>query len=118
MRVVLFVIESKVIFVFFGKRINYSKVDKKSILFVFNRLKLSLQELILKPIKRTLLQDNIIIEKILISKIASLPVLMKSLRFILYWIFQNHKLGGQEGTILITMLMRLLLQQINRIQSY
>jgi hypothetical protein len=61
--------------------------------------------------------DNIIIEKILISKIASLPVFNEV--FTIYsfiGFFKTIRLGGQEGTILITMLMRLNVVATNRIE--
>jgi hypothetical protein len=42
--------------------------------------------------------DNIIIEKILRSKKASLPFLMKSLRpTSFYWFFKTIRLGGQNN---------------------
>jgi hypothetical protein len=60
--------------------------------------------------------DNIIIEKILISKIASLPVLMKSLRSTSIGFFKTIRLGGQEGIISITLLMRLNVVATNKFE--
>jgi hypothetical protein len=60
--------------------------------------------------------DNIIIEKILISKIASLPVLMKSLRSTSFiGFFKTIRLETRRNN-LITMLMRLNVVATNRIE--
>jgi hypothetical protein len=59
--------------------------------------------------------DNIIIEKILISKIASLPVLMKSLRPTSFYFFKTIRLE-EEGIISITMLMSHIVVATNKIE--
>jgi hypothetical protein len=60
--------------------------------------------------------DNIIIEKILRSKKASLPVLMKSLRpTSFYWFFKTIRL--EDKIISITLLISHIVVAINKIDS-